>query len=56
MHKWSPLFIFGLLFSLILLLACNGVDSTDMSVPRDTDAQVLESTELRFYGYHPYCD
>ena len=46
MHKWSPLFIFGLLFSLILLLACNGVDSTDMSVSTDTDAQVLESTEL----------
>ena len=53
MHKWSPLFIFGLLFSLILLLACNGVDSTDMSVSTDTDAQVLESTELRVMGTTP---
>ena len=53
MHKWSPLFIFGLLSSLILLLACNGIDSTDMAISVNTDDQVLESTELRVMGTTP---
>ena len=53
MRKWSPLFIFGLVFSLILLLACNGVDTTDMAVSVNTDAQVLESTELQVMGTTP---
>ncbi len=53
MHKRSPWFIFGLVFSLILLLACNRVDSTDMSVGVNTHSEVLESSELRVMGTTP---